>query len=211
MAPKNLLKSVFHNIYRQKSLDAIKARRAERARSKTRSPASQSEQPQPAPLASPRKSVHHTEESSLCQIEEEVVEEVRSTDSTLEVIEEVSSPWCAQSNLRTRLMRVKGSGSDDSYSDSHGPGLYNQFYNQALATTTSHLDTIETALVLLKALEYMSPHVEGMKREMLDKKTECEKALKALKVMWFHGEMDDDQTGNDKLVEQMQEQENVSV
>jgi hypothetical protein len=41
----------------------------------------------------------------------------------------------------------------------------------------SHLDTIETSLVLLDVIHALSPHAEALKREMLEKKQLCENKL----------------------------------
>lgn len=46
--------------------------------------------------------------------------------------------------------------------------------------TASHIDTIETALTLLHALEQLSPHVGALRKEMLEKKQWCEKQLREL-------------------------------
>jgi hypothetical protein len=54
--------------------------------------------------------------------------------------------------------------------------------------TASHIDTIETALTLLQALEKLSPHVRPLRSEMLEKKGWCEKQLEELQKAQAMGE-----------------------
>lgn len=49
--------------------------------------------------------------------------------------------------------------------------------------TSSHLDTIETALVMAEAFKGMSPHLESIKEQMLAKKEGCKRTLMMLKYM----------------------------
>lgn len=43
-----------------------------------------------------------------------------------------------------------------------------------------HVDTIQTAFTLLDAMEGMSPHVEGVRKEMVGKLEGCERGLEEL-------------------------------
>lgn len=43
-----------------------------------------------------------------------------------------------------------------------------------------HVDTIQTAFTLLDAMEGMSPHVEGARKEMVGKLEGCERGLEEL-------------------------------
>jgi hypothetical protein len=50
----------------------------------------------------------------------------------------------------------------------------------ATSTTNGHLDTLETTLALLEALNGFSATVEVLRQEMQDKKTSCEAKLAEL-------------------------------
>jgi hypothetical protein len=54
--------------------------------------------------------------------------------------------------------------------------------------TVFHLDTLDTALALIQALEQMSPHVGPLKETMLKRKEWCEKHLGELQKMQTKGE-----------------------
>jgi hypothetical protein len=48
------------------------------------------------------------------------------------------------------------------------------------AMIVSHLETIETSLTLLEAMENFSPHVIPLRKDMLEKKCWCENQLREL-------------------------------
>ncbi|KAF2871926.1 hypothetical protein BDV95DRAFT_606495 [Massariosphaeria phaeospora] len=53
---------------------------------------------------------------------------------------------------------------------------------QTADMTSSHLDTIDTALVLLEALGHMSPHVAALRYEIVEKRKWCAEELEKLKA-----------------------------
>lgn len=55
----------------------------------------------------------------------------------------------------------------------------------------SHLDTIDTALVLLQALENFSAHVEQIEKEMLEKRLWCEEYMEKLQRLKSSREVDE--------------------
>ncbi len=59
----------------------------------------------------------------------------------------------------------------------------------------SHLDTIETALTLIQALEKLSPHVGLIKQELLEKKEWCEKQVRELRRKQASDKEDEVRTG----------------
>ncbi|KAF1959615.1 hypothetical protein CC80DRAFT_590821 [Byssothecium circinans] len=170
MAPKNLLRTVFHNIYQQKSMEALraKARRGDKARSRSQTPTAQPEQQpnsEPSTPVPQQSTSMRNADTSLLEFEEGQSELSDRVDTTLEDTEVFITEF------------------DIECPESHAPGVNNQVHHEALAMTMSHLDTINTTLTLLQAFEGMSPHLEGLKNEMLAKKALCKQTMETLKMM----------------------------
>ena len=76
--------------------------------------------------------------------------------------------------------------------------------DEAKATVSSHLDTIDTTLALLNALDGFSETISELRKEMLDKKQACEEKMvmldaveRAIEGMAFAGESQEQDVDDD--------------
>ncbi|KAF2678467.1 hypothetical protein K458DRAFT_395008 [Lentithecium fluviatile CBS 122367] len=151
MAPRNLLKQVFRNILHQKSMETMRPPN-DNGKAPQQQTTIEFERPHTAPL--------------------EPTHDWVDDQSVLDTIDEASD-----SSGTTAEHRAERN------TDQQGPSpealeYFHRLLQFTETMTVSHLDTIETTLTLLEALEKFSPEVEPLRKEILEKKSWCESQLK---------------------------------
>ncbi|PVH99094.1 hypothetical protein DM02DRAFT_629653 [Periconia macrospinosa] len=162
MAPKNLIKEAFKNIYRQKSMNALRGRRGDTARSQTYSP-TEPMRPKSAPL---RREDSPGEESHMSGLMRN--REREQTDETISATSQENEINSTPTSPESSVDKTE---------------VHDDFYCFALEEVKGHLATIELSLAILEAFKGMSPCLDGIQMQLKGKKEKCEKNLAWLKVV----------------------------
>lgn len=188
MPPKSLLKQVLRNVLHQKSAESMRQVDVNKPLPNPRPTSANS---QPLSARSSQATLRDSEVASLETIDESGEREV-SVEQVLGEMASVSRmPLPVVCGVTLTMLQMDGKCTDNLDG-------FEILLQQAELMMLSHLDTIETTLTLLEAMEKLSPHVEPMRKDVLVKKKWCERKLEKLRsIRKIGGGESEAEAGND--------------